>query len=131
MLSWNPTLRSHVASGQLTFGVVPSFLEEDAYDGVFQAHEGIEYVLHTASPFTAFAKDLLNDLIEPAVKGTEYLLRSVAKHAREVKRVVVTASFASVLDWKFNPGDRAGYTYTSDDWQTLELEDALAPRDNS
>lgn len=56
--------------------------------------QGADYVFHTASPFIRDVTDAKKQLIEPAVGGTENVLSSVAKHAKAIKRVVLTSSFA-------------------------------------
>ncbi|GAA5860946.1 hypothetical protein JCM8547_003897 [Rhodosporidiobolus lusitaniae] len=89
--------------------VVEDVEQEGAFD---KAVEGVEAVLHTASPFHFRVEDPHKDLINPAVQGTVGALRS-AKKAGTVKRVVITASFASIV----NPHDPV-YTFTESDWNT-------------
>ncbi|EPQ27590.1 uncharacterized protein PFL1_04728 [Pseudozyma flocculosa PF-1] len=68
--------------------------------GVFdEAVKGVDGVLHTASPFHFnIDGDPLGKLIQPAVNGTRSVLRSIKDHGTDVKRVVVTSSFAAILD---------------------------------
>lgn len=69
-----------------------NLLEEGSFDAAMQ---GCEVVIHMASPFlvTNF-KDPIQDLIDPAVKGTVNVLHSVNR-CESVKRVVVTSSIAA------------------------------------
>ncbi len=60
-----------------------------------KAMEGCELVIHTASPFIANPKNAQRDLIDPALKGTENVLKSVNKIS-SVKRVVLTSSVAAI-----------------------------------
>lgn len=60
-----------------------------------QAMEGCELVYHTASPFTTNITDPQKELIDPAVKGTENVLKS-AIITSSVKRVVDTSSCAAI-----------------------------------
>ena len=60
-----------------------------------EAMQGCELVFHTASPFTVSVKDPQKDLVDPAVKGTENVLKSANK-IQVVKRVVLTSSCASI-----------------------------------
>eukprot|EP00435_Cladocopium_sp_Y103_P032234 s2244_g8.t1 len=59
-----------------------------------KAMEGCKYVMHCASPFKLDAKDVQKELIEPAVKGTEAVMRAAGK--ANINRVVVTSSVAAV-----------------------------------
>eukprot|EP00127_Corallochytrium_limacisporum_P005835 Clim_evm16s212 gene=Clim_evmTU16s212 len=73
----------------------------------------VEYVMHTASPFSLNVKDPQEDLIKPALEGTESVLASVNKFGKNVKRVIVTSSMAAVMDEPVS-----GHTYTEEDWNT-------------
>lgn len=59
-----------------------------------KAMEGCKFVIHCASPFKLDAKDVQKELIEPAVKGTEAVMRAASKAS--INRVVVTSSVAAV-----------------------------------
>lgn len=64
----------------------------------FSAYTGdVDYVLHMASPFQITVKDPQRDLVDPAVHGTDSMLRACAKSPR-IKRVVVTSSMAAITD---------------------------------
>jgi nucleoside-diphosphate-sugar epimerase len=87
--------------------VVPADLSAD--EGWAAAHDGVRYVLHTASPFPAGAPKNDDDVIAPAVGGTLRVL--AAARAAGVERVVLTSSFAAV-GYGAIPRSR----YTEDDW---------------
>ena len=53
-----------------------------------EAMEGCKFVIHTASPFKMDASDVQRELIEPAVKGTESVLRAAAKAGRKNSETV-------------------------------------------
>lgn len=63
-------------------------------DGWAEAVQGCTFVLHVASPYIMAEPDDPNDLIRPAVEGTERVL-SFAKDAG-VKRVVLTSSTVAI-----------------------------------
>ncbi|KAH7031528.1 uncharacterized protein B0I36DRAFT_363207 [Microdochium trichocladiopsis] len=105
---------------QLSFAIVPDMAAPGAFD---EAVKGVDGIIHTASPFILDAKDVQKDLYDPAVQGTTSILEAAQKHAPTVSRVVVTSSFASVLDP--NQGTRPGYTYTEADWNPV-IGDAAA-----
>lgn len=83
-------------------------LSDDGWDA---AMEGVDVLMHTASPFpTAPPKDP-QDLIRPAVDGTMRALR--AARAAGVTRVVLTSSCAAI----YKPADRDwARTKTREDW---------------
>ncbi|MBS2012158.1 MAG: aldehyde reductase [Deltaproteobacteria bacterium] len=74
--------------------VEADLLREGAFD---DAAQGVEAVLHTASPYVLDAKDPQRVLVDPAVKGTRNVLEA-AKKSSTVKRVVVTSSMAAITD---------------------------------
>lgn len=53
-------------------------------------------------------------MLIPAIEGTKNLLASVAAHAPQAKRVVITSSFAAMVD--FSKGLWPGHTYNEADW---------------
>ncbi|MDX1292309.1 MAG: NAD-dependent epimerase/dehydratase family protein, partial [Hyphomonas sp.] len=66
-------------------------------DGSFDAAtQGVGTVFHTASPFIVQYDDPQKDLVDPAVNGTENVLRS-ASRVDSVKRVVLTSSCAAIF----------------------------------
>ncbi|ANZ74293.1 BA75_00474T0 [Komagataella pastoris] len=84
----------------LTYVLVPEIGAPDAFDEVLQSTPDITYVLHTASPFNFKDEGPLEDVyLKPAVEGTRNILSAVKKFANDyVKNVVVTSSFASVMN---------------------------------
>jgi nucleoside-diphosphate-sugar epimerase len=69
-----------------------NLLEANSYK---DAMEGCELVFHTASPFKLKIKDAQKELVDPALKGTENLLKTV-NETSSVKRVVLTSSVAAI-----------------------------------
>jgi nucleoside-diphosphate-sugar epimerase len=67
-------------------------------------------------------EDNVRDLLDPAIKGTTSVLTSIQAHNPTVKRVVITSSFASILD--VNAGARPGYVYSEKDWNPVTYEEA-------
>ncbi|KAG8908991.1 methylglyoxal reductase (NADPH-dependent) gre2 [Tulasnella sp. 403] len=70
-----------------------------------------------------FRNDIAKDLMEPAIKGTTGILESIKTHGPTVKRVVITSSFASIIDPAKDP--RPGYTYNEADWNPITYEEGL------
>lgn len=65
------------------------------------------------------SNDVTKDLLTPAIKGTTEILKSAQKYGPSVKRVVVTSSFASVVD--LSQGNRPGYAYSEKDWNPVRI----------
>eukprot|EP01104_Vermistella_antarctica_P017714 TRINITY_DN6335_c0_g1_i1.p1 TRINITY_DN6335_c0_g1~~TRINITY_DN6335_c0_g1_i1.p1 ORF type:complete len:361 (+),score=50.37 TRINITY_DN6335_c0_g1_i1:71-1084(+) len=83
-------LTSQFPPGKLTL-FEADLLIEGSFDACFS---GVDYVIHTASPFKLQVEDPQRDLIVPALKGTENVLRSALKAG--VKKVILTSSCAAV-----------------------------------
>ncbi|EDO15092.1 hypothetical protein Kpol_416p7 [Vanderwaltozyma polyspora DSM 70294] len=116
------------------FGNNPNFQMEivedisklDAFDAVFQKHgKDIKYVLHTASPFHFNTTEYEKDLLIPAANGTKGILESIKKYAaKTVERVVVTSSFAAIMDFAtYNDGKTI---FTEESWNPVTWEGAQA-----
>ncbi|BGP43138.1 hypothetical protein JCM10449v2_007162 [Rhodotorula kratochvilovae] len=88
------------------YAIVEDVEQPNAFD---EAVKGVDAVVHTASPFH-FNVSKPSELIGPAVQGTLSALRAAASEP-SVKRVVITASFACVVEPK-----EPVYTFTEKDW---------------
>jgi nucleoside-diphosphate-sugar epimerase len=73
----------------VSFVLVPDYTKPEAFDTALQ---GVDYVIHVASPLPNGNEDLLT----PAVKGTVSVLEAALK-VKNIKKVVVTASVASLV----------------------------------
>jgi nucleoside-diphosphate-sugar epimerase len=80
-----------------------------------EAIKGCTAVIHAASPFYAKAEDPVKEFLEPAVHGTQNVLRACIA-APTVSRVVVTSSVAAIYVSRNAPD----YTYSEADWSDLE-----------
>lgn len=89
-------------------------LEEGSYD---ESMNGCELVFHTASPFINKVDNPQRDLVDPAVKGTKNVLRSVNK-TDSVKRVVLTSSCAAIFGDSKDFLGYPGKVGTEDNWNT-------------
>ncbi|KAH9825041.1 hypothetical protein DFH28DRAFT_14142 [Melampsora americana] len=78
--------------------------------GFDEAIKDIEGICHIASPFHLNVKDPYQDFINPAVNGTLSILRSA--QATNVKRIVITSSFASVV----NPITDPNHVFNETQW---------------
>lgn len=82
-----------------------------------KAMEGCELVYHTASPFSTDVKDPQKELIDPALKGTENVLSTVAE-TDSVKRVVLTSSCAAIYTDAIDCQSAPNNTLTEEIWNT-------------
>ncbi|TPX41492.1 hypothetical protein SeMB42_g05555 [Synchytrium endobioticum] len=104
---------------QLELVIVSDITAKGAFN---EAVKGVDAVLHVASPFFNPKGDVYEELINPAIRGTVGVLQSVHdNNDSQCSRVVVTSSFASVVDTKNRPED---HRYTEADWNnTNKSED--------
>ncbi|OAL49492.1 NAD(P)-binding protein [Pyrenochaeta sp. DS3sAY3a] len=114
--------QSYADKGQLSFAIVPDIAKEDAFDQAVISDPPFEVVLHTASPFHFNVTDVQKDLIDPAVIGTTGILKSIKKSAPTVKHVVITSSFAAIVNG--SKGFWPGHTYSEEDWDPITIEEA-------
>ncbi|KAB8303675.1 hypothetical protein EYC80_005065 [Monilinia laxa] len=113
----------NVPSSNLDFYIVEDIAKENAFDEcVKNVGAGLDAVLHTASPFHFNVTDTKKDLLDPAIIGTTSILHAIKKYAPSVKWVVVTSSFAAIV----NPfkGNWPDHTYSEADWNPITLADA-------
>ncbi len=92
--------------------IVGADLMQDA--GWDKAVQGCESVLHVASPFPLLEPKDEDELIVPAVQGTQRVLR--AAHDANIKRVVIVSSVAAVSAGH-NGENR---TFDENDWSVVE-----------
>ena len=85
-------------------------------------------MIHTSSPFHFNVTDTKKDLLDPAIIGTTGILQAIKKSAPTVKRVVITSSFASIIDG--SKGNRPGHTYTENDWNPIAEDEAVQNASN-
>ncbi|WP_062428970.1 NAD-dependent epimerase/dehydratase family protein [Herbidospora daliensis] len=83
-------------------------------DGWADAVDGVDFVLHVASPVRLGPVDDENDVIAPALDGTVRVLRA-AKEAG-VRRVVLTSAFHAA-GFGHPPTD---HTFTEEDWSVVD-----------
>ncbi len=89
-------------------------LDQGSYD---EAMKNCELVIHTASPFIANTKNPQQDLVDPALKGTENVLSSV-NNTESVKRVVLTSSCVAIYGDAKDTLNYPNQTMTEDIWNT-------------
>lgn len=93
------------------------------------ALDSVTYVAHLASPIIVGAKDIENELLIPAIRGTTAILEAIsienARRPRErpkIAKAVVTSSFGAVPDMR--QGWWPGKTYDETSWNTVLRDEA-------
>ncbi|KAF4288136.1 hypothetical protein KXW98_002441 [Aspergillus fumigatus] len=109
-------------ASRLEFVQIEDFSKLGGFDHVM---EGVDAVIHVASPFTYNTTNNEQELILPAINGVKSILAASAKPGSTVKRVVLTSSFASVIDISKNPGP--DFTYTGAHWNPITYEESVDP----
>jgi len=84
-------------------------------DSIEKAVQGMDYVIHIASPLPLANPSDENEVIRPALEGTLNVLRSAYSN-KTVKRVVVTSSGLAIAGYKWEER-----TYTEKDWPNPDL----------
>ncbi|KZT54781.1 NAD(P)-binding protein [Calocera cornea HHB12733] len=107
----------------LKFAIIPSFTDEKALLAVTL---DVDYIIHTASPFSLSFEDNVKDCLEPAVEGARVIMR-VAAQRPAIRHVVITSSNAAVSDP--TKGLAPGVVFTEDDWNPTSWEEAVASPD--
>ncbi|KAK3899531.1 putative NADPH-dependent methylglyoxal reductase [Staphylotrichum tortipilum] len=105
----------------VTTAVVANIAQDGAFDEVLKSTP-FDYVVHTASPYQLRFDDPVKDCLDPAIKGTTGILRSIHAHAPTVKRVVITSSSAAILCPPDHPD-----VYDESFWSSVTWEDAMDP----
>ncbi|MEM9250039.1 MAG: NAD-dependent epimerase/dehydratase family protein [Pseudomonadota bacterium] len=90
-------------------------------EGWSAAMDGIDGVLHTASPVPTSSPASDTEILRPAIDGTERVLSAAARAG--VARVVVTSSIAAILG---APSKGAGDTFGPDDWTDPDAKQTRA-----
>lgn len=117
---------------RLDTGIVPDITSPGAFDEVVKSTPPFDIVIHTASPFLYRVISSNREFLDPAIKGTLEILKSVKKNAPSVKRVVITSSCAAVVNFsaQLTP-ETPKKVYTEEDWNPTTWEAALTGTPNS
>jgi nucleoside-diphosphate-sugar epimerase len=70
----------------------------------------------------------MKEIILPSINGVKSILQACNLPGSKVRRLVVTSSFASVIDVHRNPPPGPDFTYTADHWNPLTYEEAVHPQ---
>lgn len=95
---------------------------------MMKAAEGVDFIVHTASPFPIKKVKHEDELINPAVKGTTAIMEAALEN--KIKRVVITSSIAAIMSSK--PADKpADRNFTEKHWSDPSPGDHIDPYSKS
>ncbi|KAJ2902026.1 hypothetical protein MKZ38_001119 [Zalerion maritima] len=126
-----PIRKAHandISSGKLEVFIVPDINAPGAFDNVVKS-PNIELVLHTASPFHYKFSDPQTELLDPAINGTTSILRAVTASCPTVKRVVITSSFASIINDTYITDPN--FTFSEKDWNPITPDQIYTSKANA
>jgi nucleoside-diphosphate-sugar epimerase len=87
-----------------------------------EAMAGCDVVMHTASPFKLQVDDPYEDLINPALQGTENVLDTV-NNTPSVRRVVLTSSVVAIFGDNQDIEKAGNRRFTEANWNTTSSAD--------
>jgi len=99
---------------------VPDMTVDGAFD---EAVQGVHGIFHTASPID-FSISTYEEMVIPAIRGTETLLASALKAGPQLTSVVITSSVVAVV----NPKE-GHYVFTEKDFAFVALEKAIKDKE--
>lgn len=102
-------LKANLKSDNFSYEIVKDIAAPNAFDEALKNHPEVSVFLHTASPFHFNATDFEKEILDPAINGTKNALSSIKAHGPNVKNVVVTSSYASVMGSPDKPQTEASF----------------------
>lgn len=109
-------------NAHLEFEIIPDIAVEGAFSAVLKRHPEITDVLHTASPFEfGLNQDLKEAYLFPATQGTRNVLEAIKTYGPNVKHVVITSSFAAIVN-RDKAGDET-FIHTEETWNPMTWDD--------
>lgn len=121
----NPLLEGIGSSSSDLELVAADLLDAESID---KACEGMDYVIHVASPLLVEDPKDEEEVLGPAIKGTENVMKACSKHG--IKRVVITSSWLCIIDWS-KPGedcDETQWTPITNDTPLYDKSKILAEK---
>lgn len=82
-----------------------------------KAIEGVDYIIHVASPIPSNQNRSESQMVEPAREGMKSIIKAAV--ANKVKRIVVTSSMATVVGNGFKRSQGV-FTYDENDYAPWE-----------
>ncbi|RYC59108.1 hypothetical protein CHU98_g7111 [Xylaria longipes] len=108
----------------LEYVVVEDIAKEGAFNHVFQSQTPFQCVVHTASPYHLNVQDPMKDFLDPAIKGTTGMLKSIKAYGPSVERLVITSSSAAILNPDKHPevlAEKAAWAFVENEKPNFDL----------
>ncbi|KAJ6567343.1 NAD-P-binding protein [Mycena vulgaris] len=103
-------------------------VEDGTLPGSFaSAVKGVKYVVHCGGPFhyNFQPEDNAKVMLLPVINMAKAISEAAVAEP-SVEHMVITSSFAAVLNWNDLPN--SGYTYTGKDWNTSTFDEGVASK---
>lgn len=110
-------------STRFTYEIVEDIGRMGAFDEFVKNHQDASAFLHMASPGFHPVKDIERQLLMPAIHGTNNALLSIRDHGPNIKRVVITSSYAAMASEKME--NEAGRIIDETSWNPTSWDNAL------
>ncbi|KAE8415029.1 hypothetical protein BDV36DRAFT_311279 [Aspergillus pseudocaelatus] len=91
-------IEAFISAGYHIRGSVRSEATAEKDSAFDKAVKDVDRIMHTACPGAIETDNNEQDIVQPAINGTINILKSAHKHAHQVKCIVITSSFASMID---------------------------------
>ncbi|KAK7678843.1 hypothetical protein QCA50_018145 [Cerrena zonata] len=108
---------------KFSYEVVPDIAVKGAFDEALKKHPEVSVFLHTASPFHFNVTDIEKQLLTPAIEGTTNALKAIKAYGPQIKRVVVTSSYAAIGSAEADVD--TSLTISEETWNPVTWEKAL------
>ncbi|KEF60510.1 dihydroflavonol-4-reductase [Exophiala aquamarina CBS 119918] len=118
-------LHSGTSRTELSYEIVEDIAATGAFDDIFKRHPNFDAIIHAASPFHDNFHDPM-ELLDPAIKGTTGILKAAKSYAPSIKRVVLTSSFAAMVNEA-----QAPEVYDESCWNPVTWETSLTIRNQA
>ncbi|KAK6203266.1 NADPH-dependent methylglyoxal reductase GRE2 [Scheffersomyces amazonensis] len=115
-------LKGLLNSNDFSYEIVEDVEKVGAFDKALEAHPEVSVFLHTASPFHFKTSNPEKDLLNPAINGTKNALNAIQAHGKNVKRVVITSSYAAIATSTKEIDNT--HTFTEKSWNEVTWEQA-------
>ncbi|PVH16421.1 uncharacterized protein CXQ87_004712 [Candidozyma duobushaemuli] len=110
-------------STKFTYEIVEEIGRMGAFDEFVKNHQDASVFIHMASPGPHPVNDIERELLMPAIHGTNNALSSIRDHGPNIKRVVITSSYAAMASEEME--NEAGRTIDETSWNPTSWDNAL------
>lgn len=117
-------LKQLLGSDNFVYEIVEDLSKEGVFDEALKKHPETTVFLHTASPVNFGVDNCERDLIIPALRGTTGALRAIKAHGPQIRKVVITSSYAAINSLASPRAIREG-TVNESTWTDITYKEAV------